>query len=130
MSSILVVFSMDLMSTRVLGVMGELASLSGLKLRTAFMMRLDVDGLVRIRMDREFMVPSTTSASLNNKGFVWLGGHSRCEVGGGLSTYLLLSWSTLSILSRRPVASASSCLGSRKGWPAGTIPKETSRPLR
>lgn len=64
MSSILVVFSIDLISTRDFGVMGELASLSGLKLKTAFMIRLDVDGLVRIRMDRQLRVPSTTSASL------------------------------------------------------------------
>lgn len=68
MSNILVVFSIDLISTRVLEVMGELASLSGLKFRTAFMMRLEVDGLVRTRMDRQFRVPSTTSASLRSTG--------------------------------------------------------------
>lgn len=64
MSSIRVVFSMDLTSTRVFGVMGELASLSGLKFMTALRMRLDVDGLLRMRMDRQFKVPSTTRASL------------------------------------------------------------------
>lgn len=39
----------------------------------------------------------------------------QCMGGGGFLLYLLLSWSTPSILSRRPVASASSCLWSRKG---------------
>lgn len=63
-SSIRVVFSMDLTSTRIFGVRGELASLSGLKPRTELTMRLDVDGLVRTRIDRQFRVPSTISASL------------------------------------------------------------------
>lgn len=65
MSSILVVFSIDLTRTRVRGVMGELASLRGLKLITALRIRLDVVGLVRIKMDRQFNVPSTTRASLS-----------------------------------------------------------------
>lgn len=69
MSSIRVVFSMDLTSTRVFGVIGELASLSGLKFITALRMRLDVAGLLRMRMDRQFNVPSTTSASLYHGPF-------------------------------------------------------------
>jgi hypothetical protein len=59
-----VVFSIDLASTRVFGVRGELASLSGLKLMTALRIRLEVDGRVRTRMGRQFSVPSTISASL------------------------------------------------------------------
>lgn len=79
MSSILVVFSIDLTSTRVFGVIGEFASLSGLKFKTAFMIRLDVEGLVRTRMDRAFRVPSTTSASLEtgiarSEGNSWIHG--------------------------------------------------------
>lgn len=61
-----VVFSMDLTSTRILGVKGELASLSGLKARIALTMRLEVDGRVRTRIDRQFSVPSTMSASLRH----------------------------------------------------------------
>lgn len=61
-----VVFSIDLASTRTLGVSGELASLSGLKPMTAFRMRLDVDGRVRTRIGRQFRVPSTMSASLRH----------------------------------------------------------------
>lgn len=60
-----VVFSMDLANTRVFGVRGELASLSGLKLMTALRIRLEVDGRVRTRIGRQFSVPSTMSASLN-----------------------------------------------------------------
>lgn len=69
MSSIRVVFSMLLRSTRVLGVIGELASLSGLKFITALRIRLDVDGLLRMRIDRQFKVPSTTRASLHHGYF-------------------------------------------------------------
>lgn len=123
-----VVFSIDLASTRTFGVRGELASLSGLKLMTALRMRLDVEGRVRTRMGRQFSVPSTMSASLQHNSlnqFLGASSYSTC----GTQSYLLLSWSTLSILSRRPVASASSCLGSRNGWPGGIIPKEISRPF-
>lgn len=63
-NSILVVFSIDLTSTLVLGVMGELASFRGLKFMTALRIRPEVAGLVRTRMDRQFKVPSTTRASL------------------------------------------------------------------
>lgn len=63
-SSMRVVFSIDLASTRTLGVKGELASLSGLKPMTALRMRLDVDGRVRTRIGRQLSVPSTMSASL------------------------------------------------------------------
>lgn len=63
-NSILVVFSMDLTSTLVLGVMGELASFRGLKFITALRMRPEVAGLVRTRIDMQFRVPSTTRASL------------------------------------------------------------------
>ena len=62
--SIRVVFSIDLTSTRVFEVMGEFVSLRGLKLSTAFRMRLDVDGLVRTSTERVFKVASTIKASL------------------------------------------------------------------
>lgn len=126
MSSIRVVFSMDLARTRVLGVMGELASLSGLKFITALRIRLDVEGLVRMRTDRQFSVPSTTRASLHHGSLVSILNDTQPRV----VPYLLLSCSTTSMRSRRPVASASSCLVSRNGWSAGIIPKDTSRPLR
>lgn len=61
-----VVFSIDLASTRVFGVRGELASLSGLKLMTALRIRLEVDGRVRTRIGRQFSVPSTINASLQD----------------------------------------------------------------
>jgi hypothetical protein len=60
-----VVFSIDLTRTFVLGVKGELeASLKGLKLKRADVMRLDVFGLWRTRMDKVFKVASTTKGSL------------------------------------------------------------------
>ncbi len=59
-----VVFSIDLIKTRVFAVMGELASLRGLKLSTAFRMRFDVDGLVRTSTGSVFKVASTVNASL------------------------------------------------------------------
>lgn len=62
--SIRVVFSIDLIRTLVFGVMGELASLRGLKPRTVFIIRLDVLGRLRTRMDKQFNVASTRRASL------------------------------------------------------------------
>ncbi len=59
-----VVFSNDFMSTFVFGVIGELASFKGLKLRTALRMRFDVLGRVRIRMERQFREASTSRTSL------------------------------------------------------------------
>lgn len=59
-----VVFSNDFTRTLVFGVMGELASFSGLKLRIVFRIRLDVAGLFRIRIERVFSVASTIIASL------------------------------------------------------------------
>ena len=64
MRSILVVFSIDLTRTFVLGVMGEFASFSGLKLRMVFKIRAEVDGLVRTSTDRVLRVASTSRASL------------------------------------------------------------------
>lgn len=55
---------MDLTTTLVFGVIGELASLRGLKLRMVFKMRPDVLGLVRTRTERVLRVASTSSASL------------------------------------------------------------------
>lgn len=63
-SNILVVFSIDLTRTRVLGVIGEFASFRGLKFKTALRIRFEVAGLVRIRIATQFRVASTTSASL------------------------------------------------------------------
>ncbi len=55
---------MDFTRTFVLGVMGELASFRGLKLRIVFRMRAEVLGLVRTRTERVLRVASTSSASL------------------------------------------------------------------
>lgn len=57
---------MDLIITRFLGVRGELASLRGLKLRMALRIRFEVVGRVRMRMERQLRVASTTKASLRN----------------------------------------------------------------
>jgi hypothetical protein len=59
-----VVFSIDFTMTFIFGVMGELASFKGLKLRTELMIRPDVFGRVRIRIERQLRVASTTRASL------------------------------------------------------------------
>src|SRR6478752_4041621 len=64
MSNIRVVFSIDLIMTRVLGVRGEFASLRGLKLRRALMTRFEVPGRVLTRIDMQFNVASTSRASL------------------------------------------------------------------
>lgn len=63
-SSIRVVFSIDLTRTLVLGVIGEFASFRGLKLRTVLRIRFDVAGLFRTSIDNVFNVASTTKASL------------------------------------------------------------------
>ena len=65
-----VVFSKDLTSTFVFGVIGELASFSGLKLRTVLRMRLDVFGLVRVKIERQLRVASTSRASLRERSAV------------------------------------------------------------
>jgi len=59
---------MDLTRTRDFGVIGEFASFRGLKLKTVLMIRFEVEGLVRMRMERQFKVASTTNASLRGKG--------------------------------------------------------------
>ena len=74
-SSMRVVFSIDLASTRIFGVRGELASLSGLKPMTALRMRVDVDGRVRTRIGRQFSVPSTMRASLPHGSLDQYGSH-------------------------------------------------------
>lgn len=58
------VFSTDLIITLILGVRGEWASLRGSKFRRVFKMRLEVPGLVRTRIDKQFRVASTIKASL------------------------------------------------------------------
>jgi hypothetical protein len=63
-SNDLVVFSMDLTMTRSLGVIGELACFKGLKFRMTFKILLAIWGRARIRMEREFRVASTRTASL------------------------------------------------------------------
>ena len=68
MISIRVVFSTDLRATPVLGVIGEFATLRGLKFRTVLMILLAVLDLVLTRMDKQFNVASTTMASLERKG--------------------------------------------------------------
>jgi hypothetical protein len=64
MSNIRVVFSIDFAITRSLGVMGEFASLRGLKFNMALMILLEIAGRARIRMDREFRIASMSTASL------------------------------------------------------------------
>ncbi len=64
MRNMRVVFSIDLMSTLFFGVIGELASFRGLKLRTELMMRPEVFGRVRIKIERQLRVASTSRASL------------------------------------------------------------------
>jgi hypothetical protein len=59
-----VVFSIDLTITRSLGVMGELACFKGLKFMITFKILLAIWGRARIRMEREFKVASTSTASL------------------------------------------------------------------
>jgi hypothetical protein len=63
-SNALVVFSIDLTMTRILGVMGELACFRGLKFKMTFKILLAIWGRARIRMEREFRVASTSTASL------------------------------------------------------------------
>ena len=58
------VFSIDRASTLVLGVMGVLMSLNGLKLKMALSVLLDVAGLARTRIESAFSVASTIKASL------------------------------------------------------------------
>lgn len=65
MRSILVVFSIDLIITRLFEVMGEFACFNGLKFKMAFKILLAVWGRVRMRVDREFKVASIRTASLN-----------------------------------------------------------------
>lgn len=59
------VFSIDLIITRFLGVMGELASLRGLKFKMALMILEAIEGRARTRRERQFSVESTKTASLN-----------------------------------------------------------------
>ena len=62
-----VVFSRDFINTLVFGVMGELASLRGLKLRIELRIRFDVFGRVRVKMERQLMVASTRRTSLRHQ---------------------------------------------------------------
>jgi hypothetical protein len=64
MSNIRVVFSMDFAITRSLGVMGEFASLRGLKFNMAWRILLAMAGRARMRIEREFRVASMSTASL------------------------------------------------------------------
>lgn len=63
-SNTLVVFSIDLAITRIFGVIGELAIFKGLNDRMAFRILLERVGRARTRMEREFKVASTSTASL------------------------------------------------------------------
>jgi hypothetical protein len=64
-NSDLVVFSIDFTITRSLGViLGELACFRGLKFRITFKILLAIWGRERMRMEREFRVASTRTASL------------------------------------------------------------------
>ena len=63
-SNDLVVFSMDLTITRSLGVIGELACFRGLKFRITVKILFAMWGRARIKIEREFRVASTSTASL------------------------------------------------------------------
>lgn len=78
-NSMRVVFSIDFTRTLILGVMGEFASLRGLKFKTAFKVRLEVLGLVRMSTERVFRVASTSTASLFEKRWLAAGySHAGC----------------------------------------------------
>lgn len=64
MSNALVVRSIDLIWTRTLGVMGELACFIGLKFRTAEMILLAMDWRVRRRVPKQLSVALMRTASL------------------------------------------------------------------
>jgi hypothetical protein len=68
MSNDLVVFSIDLTITRSLGVIGEFACFRGLKFRMTVKILFAVWGRARIRIEREFRVASTSTASLFKLG--------------------------------------------------------------
>lgn len=123
MSNIRVVFSIDFTSTFVLGVIGEFASFSGLKFRTVLRILLDVAGRFRTRTDKVFNVASTIKASLSKMLLV----HNFIVVYQVIKPYLLLSCNIPSILSKSPVASASSLGASRIGWFCGIIRSDISR---
>ena len=109
---------MDLIATLLLGVMGELACLSGLKFKTALRILLDVWGRVRMRRESEFIVASTDTASLH--GLVYI---KRCC---RKRTYLKCSWKIASILSSKPDASASRFRDINVTWFGGIIERDTS----
>jgi hypothetical protein len=67
MRSSLVVFSIDLTMTRSFGVIGELASFRGLKVKMAFRILLAIGGRARMSIEREFSVASTSTASLGGQ---------------------------------------------------------------
>ena len=64
-SRALVVRSIDLIRTRILGVIGELACFKGLKLRIAERILFETAGRVRMRTAMPFKVASTSMALLN-----------------------------------------------------------------
>lgn len=99
--------------------MGELACLRGLKFKMTVNILFAVWGRARIKMDREFRVASTSTASLYMSV-----DHER---GRWVQTDLMFSWKTDSILSNKPDASASRFFGGMRGLLGGTIDRETSR---
>lgn len=64
--SIRVVFSIDFIMTRDLGVIGEFASFRGLKWRMALRIFWEIGGRARMSIDREFKVASIRTASLED----------------------------------------------------------------
>jgi hypothetical protein len=53
--------------TRSFGVIGELASFKGLKVKMAFRILLAIGGRARMSIEREFNVASTSTASLGGQ---------------------------------------------------------------
>lgn len=106
MSNDLVVFSIDLTITRSFGVIGELASLRGLKFKMTFNILFAVRGRARTSTERELSVALIKTVFLQ---VLVIDGTFRVR------TYMALSWNIPSTLSRRPDASASKLRGGMSG---------------
>lgn len=111
--------SIDLAITLILGVMGELASLRGLKLSTVDTILFAMEARVRIRPPKPLRVAVTRRASLEH-------GQKQTAAHGEQDTNLISSCKMLSSLSSKPEASASRFGGGIKGWSRGTRARDIS----
>jgi len=103
-SSAFVVRSMDLIMTRVFGVIGVLESLRGLKLRIVLVILLEIEARVRIRLPKELSVAVTSKASLSK--LVGRSLLSEC----GLTSSSLVGCSVAGLRAQKPRL---------RGWMAG-----------